>query len=105
MPEAAPTHRLYVYCAGPGFSDRIKIESADLGDFVPDIVERSGLEYERYGTDEAFEEVRRDYVVSRSCYPIPPPPPRRETDEEDLMKPPEPPRSSRSMSRGGEREI
>lgn len=64
--EIRKLYRLVVNVAGPGFSDRIKVEDEDRDALEPTEVEVNGLVYERYGTEEDYVEVRRDYIIARS---------------------------------------
>lgn len=61
-------YRLKVEARGPGFSEDyiVQDETMDILNVTPHFVDIGGVVFERYGTEDDFIEVRRDYVVARS---------------------------------------
>lgn len=51
---------------GPYFHDQVRRESEDMRELEQHYVERGGVEFERYVSDDGtYQEFRADYVVAR----------------------------------------
>ena len=72
MPRRQVGYRLIVNVAGPGFADEVKIEAKmdERESLTPKFIKQEGVNWERYGTDDDFIEIRRDFVVARSVNPV-----------------------------------
>lgn len=70
-----------IYVAGPNFRDKIRVEASTLEELEPTYVEANGLTYERYGDEEEYDEIRFDYIVSRSVI--------KKTERRDIPAPEE----------------
>jgi len=60
------SYTLEIESVTPYWRDVTRIKSSDLSDFEPEHVDRGGVMYERYASDDGgWIEIRLDYIVMR----------------------------------------
>lgn len=76
--------RLVVDIVGPGFRDRVSLDSEDPMELQPEVVDVGGVSYEHYrGDDGEYVEFRQDYVAQRRMVVLKPSAPAVVMDEDE----------------------